>query len=157
MKAKIVVLITDMEQPLGRAIGNALEIRECIDFLNGNTPEDLETVSLALAAYMIRLGGRARTLQQASKMAYEAVSSGAAGETFRQIVLAQGGDARVVDNPDLLPRAAFVEKFRSTRSGYVTRCDAKLLGVASNVLGAGRNSGRDVVLHRSRDCMSIRN
>jgi pyrimidine-nucleoside phosphorylase/thymidine phosphorylase len=145
MNARIVVLITDMEQPLGRAIGNALEIRECIDFLNGTTPNDLETVSLALAAHMIRLGGKAKTLQAASKMAYEAVSSGAAAERFRQIVRAQGGDARVVDNPDLLPRTAFVKQFRSRRDGYVSRCDAKLLGVASNVLGAGRNQMDDVV------------
>src|SRR5262249_16087681 len=67
MKARVVVLITDMEQPLGRAIGNALEIRECIEFLQGRTPVDLEIVSLALAAHMIRLGGRAKTVQQASK------------------------------------------------------------------------------------------
>src|SRR5256886_12424668 len=76
MNTKIVVLITDMEQPLGRAIGNALEIRECIDFLKGKAPEDLETISIALAAHMIRLGGRARSITQASKMAYEAVSKG---------------------------------------------------------------------------------
>jgi pyrimidine-nucleoside phosphorylase len=145
MKMKIVVLITDMEQPLGRAIGNALEIRECIDFLKGNAAEDLETVSLALAAHMIRLGGRAKSLQQASKMAYEAVSKGAASDKFKQIIQAQGGDARVVDNPDLLPRTPFVDEFRSPRGGFVTRCDAKLLGLASNALGAGRDRVHDVV------------
>jgi pyrimidine-nucleoside phosphorylase len=149
MKTKIVVLITDMEQPLGRAIGNALEIRECIDFLRAEpenpSPADLETVSLALAAHMIRLGGRATTMQQASRMAYEAVSSGAAAEKFRQIIQAQGGDARVVDNPDLLPKTAFVDKFKSMRDGYVARCDAKLLGVASNLLGAGRDRVDDIV------------
>src|SRR3989442_1781060 len=73
MKTKIVVLITDMEQPLGRAIGNALEIRECIEFLNGQTPEDLETVTIALAAHMIRLGGQARSLDHASKLGYRVV------------------------------------------------------------------------------------
>src|SRR2546430_3132318 len=113
MKTKIVVLITDMEQPLGRAIGNALEIRECVEFLKGNTPEDLETISIALAAHMIRLGGRARSTMQASKMAYEAVSKGEAAERLRQIIRAQGGDARVVDNPDLLPRAANIQEFRA--------------------------------------------
>ena len=106
MKTKIVVLITDMEQPLGRAIGNALEIRECIEFLNGRTPEDLETVTIALAAHMIRLGGQARSLDHASKLAYEAVSKGEAAKRFRHIIRAQGGDERVMDNPDLLPRAA---------------------------------------------------
>ena len=145
MKTRIVVLITDMEQPLGRAIGNALEIRECIDFLKGNVAKDLETVSLALAAHMIRLGGRAKSMQQASKMAYEAVSKGAASDKFKQIIQAQGGDARVVDNPDLLPRTPFVDELRSPRTGFVTRCDAKLLGLASNALGAGRDRVDDVV------------
>src|SRR4051812_17011107 len=71
MKTKIVVVISDMEQPLGRAIGNSLEVRECLDFFNGKTPSDLEDLSLTLAAHMIQLGGRARTLDRATKMAYE--------------------------------------------------------------------------------------
>jgi pyrimidine-nucleoside phosphorylase len=145
MKTKVVVIISDMEQPLGRAIGNALEIRECIDFLNGDAPEDLETVSLALAARMIRLGERARSVEQATRMAYESVSSGAAADKFREIIQSQGGDARVMDNPDLLPRAPFVENYRSRQNGFVTRCDAKLLGLASNELGAGRNRVDDVI------------
>jgi pyrimidine-nucleoside phosphorylase len=145
MKTKIVVLITDMEQPLGRAIGNALEIRECIEFLNGKAPEDLETISIALAAHMIRLGGRARTIEQASRMAYEAVSQGHAAERFRQIIRAQGGDARVVDNVELLPQASDIQEFRSRSNGFVTRCDAKLLGLASNALGAGRNRVDDII------------
>ena len=139
MKTKIVVLITDMEQPLGRAIGNALEIRECIEFLNGRTPEDLETVTIALAAHMIRLGGQARSINHASKLAYEAVSRGEAAKRFRQIISAQGGDERVMDNPDLLPRAAQIQDFRAKANGFLVRCDAKLLGLASNTLGAGRN------------------
>src|SRR5213593_2722035 len=97
MRTKIVVLITDMEQPLGRAVGNALEIRECIEFLHGRTPEDLETVTIALAAHMIHLGGQARSLDHASKLAYEAVSKGEAARRFRQIIRAQGGDERVLD------------------------------------------------------------
>jgi pyrimidine-nucleoside phosphorylase len=145
MKTRIVVLITDMEQPLGRAIGNALEIRECVEFLQGRAPEDLETVSLALAAHMIRLGGRAKSIQQAFRMAYEAVSSGAAADRFRQIIQAQGGDAMVVNRPDLLPKSSFLATFNSPRDGYVSRCDAKLLGLASNALGAGRNRVDDVV------------
>jgi len=145
MKTKVVVIITDMEQPLGRAIGNALEIRECIEFLNGNAPEDLETVSLALAARMIRLGGCAKSIHQATRMAYESVSSGDAAGKFREIIQSQGGDPRVMDNPDLLPRAPFVENFRSRSNGFVTRCDARLLGLASNELGAGRNRVDDVI------------
>lgn len=145
MKTKIVVMITDMEQPLGRAIGNSLEIRECIEFLNGKTPKDLETVSIALASQMIRLGGRARTVEQASKLAYEAVSKGAAAKRFREIIKAQGGDERVMDDPALLPRATHVQEFRAKSSGYLTRCDAKLLGLAANALGAGRNRVDDVI------------
>src|SRR6058998_39723 len=145
MKTKIVVLITDMEQPLGRAVGNALEIRECIEFLNGRTPEDLETVTIALAAHMIRLGGQARSLDHAAKLAYEAVSKGEAARRFRQIIRAQGGDERVLDDPDLLPRAAHIEDFRANKSGFVARCDAKRLGLASNALGAGRLRVEDPV------------
>jgi len=138
MKTKIVVLITDMEQPSGRAIGNAIEIRESIEFLKGNAPDDLERICMALAAHMVRLGGRARSAGQASKLAYEAVSKGEALKRLRAIICAQGGDDRIIDNPDLLPRAAHVQEFRSRIRGFVTRCDAKLLGLASNALGAGR-------------------
>ncbi len=145
MKTKIVVVITDMEQPLGRAIGNALEIRECIEFLDGKTPKDLETVSITLAAQMIRLAGKARSIEQASKLAYESVSSGKAGIRFREIIRAQGGDQRVIDDPGILPKAAHVQEFRSPASGFVTRCDAKLLGLASNALGAGRNRMDDII------------
>src|SRR6266702_7173979 len=145
MKTKVVVLITDTEQPLGRAIGNAMEIRECIEFLNGQAPEDLETVTTALAAHMIRLGGQARSLDHASKLAYQSVARGEAAQRFRKIIRAQGGDERVVDNPDLLPRAANTTGFRAKTSGFVTRCDAKFLGLASNALGAGRHRVEDHV------------
>jgi thymidine phosphorylase len=134
-----------MEQPLGRAIGNALEIAECIEFLNGRTPEDLETVTISLAAHMIHLGGRARSIDQASKLAYEAVSKGEAAKRFRQIIEAQGGDARVMDDLTILPRAAHTDTLSAKTSGFVTRCDAKLLGLASNALGAGRNRLEDSI------------
>jgi pyrimidine-nucleoside phosphorylase len=145
LKTKIVVLITDMEQPLGRTIGNALEIRECVEFLNGRGPEDLETLSIALSAHMIRLGGRAKSIEQAKRLAYEAISTGAAADKFRQIIEFQGGDQRVVTNPDLLPSTTSIQEFQSLSHGYVTRCDARLLGLASNALGAGRNRIDDVV------------
>ena len=134
-----------MDQPLGRAIGNSLEIAECIEFLNGRTPEDLETVTISLAAHMIHLGGKARSIAHASKLAYEAVSKGAAADRFRQIIAAQGGDPRVMDDPGILPQARHVENLVSKKSGFVTRCDARLLGVASNALGAGRNRLEDPV------------
>ncbi|MBI4474966.1 MAG: thymidine phosphorylase [Acidobacteria bacterium] len=145
MKMQIVVLITSMEQPLGRAVGNSIEIRECIDFLKGAVPEDLETVSLALAAHMIRLGGRAKSFEQASRMAYEAVSGGRALEKFREMLRAQGADDKVIENPDMMPVARHVRECRARTNGYVTRCDALLLGLASNALGAGRNRVDDVI------------
>jgi len=145
MKVKIVVAITDMEQPLGRAIGNALEVRECIEFLNGSAPEDLEMLSIALSGHMIRLGGRARTVDQALKMAHEAVSNGEAARRFREIIRFQGGDSRVVDDPGILPRAAHIHKFCAAAGGFVARCDARLLGLAANALGAGRNRVDDSI------------
>jgi pyrimidine-nucleoside phosphorylase len=145
MKTKIVVVISDMEQPLGRAVGNALEIRECIEFLKGNAPEDLETITIALAAQMIRLGNRAKSPEEASKLAYEAVSGGHAAARFRDIIRAQGGDERVIENPDLLPKASHIRNFRANSNGFVTRCDAKLLGLACNALGAGRDRMEDVI------------
>jgi pyrimidine-nucleoside phosphorylase len=138
MQTDIVVLVTDMEQPRGRAVGNAIEVRECIEFLNGNAPEDLETVTLTLAAHMIRLAGKAKSLKQGMKLAYEAVSKGEARKRFGEIIQAQHGDPRVLDNPDLLPKAGNVSSIRAKESGYIVRADAKLLGTGSNALGAGR-------------------
>src|SRR5437773_4400656 len=145
MKVGIVVLITDMEQPLGRAVGNALEVKECVDFLNGNTPEDLETVSLALAAEMIRLGGKAKTQREAAQMAYETVSTGKARQTFLDIIAGQGGDIRTIENPHLLPKAKNVTPLKAKRTGVVVRADAKLLGRAASALGAGRLRTDDTI------------
>jgi pyrimidine-nucleoside phosphorylase len=145
MKTKVVVVMSDMEQPLGRAVGNAIEVREAIDFLNGDGPEDLELLCLTLAAHMIHLGGRARRIDQARKMAYEAVSNGAAAKQFGAIIRAQGGDDRVMDNPELLTLASNVMNVPAMAHGFVTRCDAKLLGLASNALGASRNRVEDQI------------
>jgi len=138
MKVGVVVLITDMEQPLGRAVGNALEVKECIDFLNGTAPEDLKTLALALAAEMIRLDGRVKTQREAERMASEAVSTGKARQRFLDIIAGQGGDIQTIENPDLLPKAKNVMAVEAKRSGVVVRADAKLLGRAANALGAGR-------------------
>jgi pyrimidine-nucleoside phosphorylase len=138
MKTRIAVLITSMEQPLGQAVGNAIEVRECIEFLNGNAPEDLETLTLALAAQMIFIGGRATSIGEASRMAYDAVSTGEAARRLRAIIGAQGGDERVMDDTSLLPIARNVTEIRAKRRGFLSRCDARLLGLASGALGAGR-------------------
>jgi thymidine phosphorylase len=145
MDTDIVVTITDMNQPRGRAIGNALEIRECIAFLNGDAPEDLEIVTLSLAAQMIRLAGKAKTLNRAMQMAYEAVSSGQALRRFQEIIQAQGGDIRIMSRPEVLPTAGNIFSFRAKEAGYIVRADAKLLGTASNTLGAGRTRVDDKI------------
>src|SRR5262249_6275466 len=106
---------------------------------------DLGTVTIALAAHMIHLGGRSRSIDHASKLAYEAVSTGRAADLFRQIIAAQGGNPHVMDDSNLLPRARNIESLTARRSGYVNGCDAKLLGVASNNLGAGRNRVEDLI------------
>src|SRR5262245_16335149 len=138
MKTRSVVVISDMEQPLGRAIGNALEVQECIDFLKGKAPADLERLCITLSAYMIQLGGRAKTLEQATRLAHKAVSKGEAMKCFREIIRLQGGCERVIDDPIVLGKASSVRTVRAAASGFITRCDAKMLGMASNALGAGR-------------------
>ncbi len=145
MKTRIVVLVTDMEQPLGHAIGNALEVREAIDFLNGRSPKDLEDVTLSLAAHMIHLGGKSKTVAQGLKIAQDAVRSGRAAKRFREIIRLQGGYERVMDDPRILASAAHVQRYRAPADGYITRCDAKLLGLASNALGAGRHRMDDTI------------
>ena len=138
MKTKSVVVISDMDQPLGRAIGNALEVQESIDCLNGKAPADLLELCIALSAHMIHLGGRARTAVQAARMAREAVAKGDAAKRFREIIRMQGGRERVMDDSGILPKASHVQAVKAKVSGFVTRCDAKKMGLASNALGAGR-------------------
>ncbi len=145
MKTKVTVVVSDMEQPLGRAIGNALEVQEAIDFLNGSAAEDLAELTYTLCAHMVHLGGKAKTVEQALRMVREVVRSGAAAKRFREIIRLQGGYDRVMDDPRILSKSTHIRSFRATSAGYVTRCDAKLLGLASNALGAGRHRVDDMI------------
>src|SRR5262245_28924138 len=138
MKTKSVVVISDMDQPLGRAIGNALEVQESIDCLNGKASADLLELCIALSGHMIHLGGRARSVAGAARMAREAVAKGDAAKRFREIIRMQGGCERVMDDSGILPKTSHVQAVKSTVSGFVTRCDARRMGLASNALGAGR-------------------
>jgi pyrimidine-nucleoside phosphorylase len=132
-------LITSMDAPLGRAVGNALEVRESVECLRGAGPDDLMEVSLELAAEMLVLGGVAAGRDDALARCRRAIADGSALERFRRVIAAQGGDARVCDDPDgVLPRAAVVEPFRAARSGYVAGIRAWSVGQASMLLGAGR-------------------
>jgi thymidine phosphorylase len=138
-------LLTAMDTPLGRAIGNSLEVIECLETLKGRGPKDLETLSVVLAARMLRLGGGAETDQEAEVTIRAALSSGRALEKFREIIAEQGGDPRVVDDYSRLPTAPGRTAFTASCSGYLTRLDAELVGRATMVLGAGRDRVEDVI------------
>ncbi len=144
---KVEALISDMNQPLGRAVGNALEIHEAIQTLHGNGPDDLREHCLVLASHMLVLGQRAPNLTQARHLAESALHSGAAWQKFRALVQAQGGDVSVIDSPDRLPQARFVETFPAPRDGYILQIHARQIGETAVLLGAGRAKKTDPVDH----------
>lgn len=135
---KTMAIISDMSQPLGFAIGNALEVKEAIETLQGNGPEDLTELCLVLGSQMVVVGGKADNLDQARKMLEEVIDNGKALEVFRQFIQAQGGNPAVVDDVSLLPQARFVKEVPSRQEGYVSFMEADEIGTAAMVLGAGR-------------------
>jgi pyrimidine-nucleoside phosphorylase len=141
--------LTDMEQPLGRAVGNALEVAEAIATLSGDGPEDLTELALVAAAEMLVLGRKARDVKAARRQAEAALKSGAGLRKFRELVAAQGGDVRMVDDPKRLPKAPTVETLRAPRAAYVAAIDAETVGVATVHLGAGRAKKGDPIDHRT--------
>jgi pyrimidine-nucleoside phosphorylase len=140
MGKKMVALITDMEQPLGRAVGNALEILESIETLQGRGPEDLETLSVELAAWMLHVAGAEKTLDTARARVRDALTSGAGLRKFQEVIALQGGDPRVCDDTSLLPRAAETVELRAEAGGRVTGMAAHAVGHAAMLLGAGRET-----------------
>jgi pyrimidine-nucleoside phosphorylase len=135
---KVVAVISDMNQPLGRAIGNALEVIEAIETLRGFGPPDFLEHCLVVASQMLLLGGYAKDAKEARKKLIYLIESGKALEKFEEWVKAQGGDARVTSDTSLLPSARIVEEIESPRSGYISQIDAQEVGIASMQLGAGR-------------------
>ncbi|MFE1244047.1 pyrimidine-nucleoside phosphorylase [Fictibacillus sp. NPDC058756] len=131
-------VISDMSQPLGLAIGNALEIKEAIDTLNGKGPKDLEELCLTLGSHMVYLAKKASSLDEAREMLKDAISSGKALETLKVFLKAQGGDDSVVDNPENLPQAAHTFELTADEDGYVSEIIADEIGTAAMILGAGR-------------------
>jgi thymidine phosphorylase len=138
-------VITSMNAPLGRAVGNALEVIECFEVLKGRGPKDVIDVSVELAARMLVLGRVASDRPAAERLARAAIASGEGLERFRRIIEAQGGDPRVCDEYDRLPAAGLRHAVKATRAGYLTRLDAELVGRASVALGAGRDRVQDPV------------
>jgi pyrimidine-nucleoside phosphorylase len=138
-------ILTDMESPLGRQVGNAVEVAEAVDVLGGAGPPDVRETSLALSSRMILLAGLADGPDESAALAAAALDEGAALERFARFVEAQGGDPSFIERRDLLPGASFVRKVESDRAGYVSRVDALEIGLASVELGAGRREVGDAI------------
>lgn len=133
-----IAVISDMNQPLGFAIGNALEVKEAIDTLRGNGPDDLHELCLTLGSQMVYLANKATSIEEARTMLEEAMQSGKAIEKFKTFIASQGGDASVVDQPDNLPTASQQIEVRAERDGYISGIVADEVGIAASMLGAGR-------------------
>ena len=143
----VVALLSDMNQPLGDAVGNALELKEAIEALHGHGPQDFMEHCLVVSSHMLVLGGKAPDLDAARKMAEQALYSGAALEKFKQLVKAQGGSVRQIDDVSLLPQAKYIVPLKSTGSGWAGEVNAKIIGETSVLLGAGRQKKTDPIDH----------
>lgn len=135
---KAVAIISDMNQPLGEAVGNALELKEAIATLHGKGPEDFWQHCLEISAQMLVIGSQARDLPAARKLTQESIDSGRAWQFFRNLIQAQGGDLAYIDNPERLPQASVVDTVTSPHTGFLSQINARLIGEASVALGAGR-------------------
>jgi pyrimidine-nucleoside phosphorylase len=144
---KVVAVISDMNQPLGNAVGNALELREALDTLRGGGPRDFRAHCLEVGAHLLLMAGKAKTLRGARVRLELALQDGSAFAKFKQLVAAQGGDVHVVENPDLLPKASLVEMVPAPRSGYLAQVHAREIGLAAVGLGAGRAQKGDPIDH----------
>jgi pyrimidine-nucleoside phosphorylase len=142
---RMVALITSMDQPLGRAVGNSVEVVECVEILNGKGPEDLRELCLELSAWMFLLGKRASNLEAGKALAEEMISSGKARDKFREMIRLQGGNSGVIHDPGLLPRAKYQTDVVSPASGFVSAIMCEQIGTAGVLLGAGREKKEDCI------------
>ncbi|MGX9799269.1 pyrimidine-nucleoside phosphorylase [Pediococcus acidilactici] len=138
-------LISDMNQPLGNMVGNALEIQESIAILKGEGPEDITELVMTLGSQMVVLAKKAATLTEARAKLEEVVANGSALEVFRQMIIAQGGDPRVIEDPTLMPQAKYHFELPALQAGYVTKMTADEIGIAAMLLGGGRQAKTDVI------------
>ena len=155
MGKRVVALITDMDQPIGHKVGNALEVDEVLEILRGNGPSDLRQLCLELAAWMFQLGGVSDGLAEGRKIAAQLIDSGRGLEKFREMVELQGGDLSVIDHPAKLPRASGSQEILSPAKGYVAAIESETIGIAGVILGGGRERKEDsvdpsvgIVLHK---------
>ena len=142
---KTIALVTDMNQPLGNAVGNSLEVVEALDTLKGKGPEDLTHLSVELASYMIVAAGGCDNIDSARKMAADMISSGKALDKFRQLIAAQGGNENVIEDYSLFPQASVVSEVKAEKSGYISSICTSQVGVASLLLGGGRETKESVI------------
>jgi pyrimidine-nucleoside phosphorylase/thymidine phosphorylase len=145
MDKRVQALITDMSQPLGYAVGNALEVMEASQTLQNAGPTDLTKLSIELAARMIFLGKKAASLEDARRLAEEKLVDGSGYKKLKQVVAAQGGNPQALDKFELLPNATGMREVASPRGGYVSSIDAQDIGSASNMIGAGRDRKEDAI------------
>ena len=155
MGKRVVALITDMDQPLGNMIGNALEVVEVVEILRGSGPQDLRELCLELAGWMLLLGGVSKTVAEGKQQSAKLISSGQALERFRQMIELQGGDPRVIDDAKRLPQAQHTLLVSSTKEGYISSMQCEQIGTACVILGGGRERKEDsvdpsvgIVLHK---------
>ena len=140
-----VAILTGMEEPLGFAIGNNMEVKEAIEVLKGDGPEDVKEVSVALAGMMLSLGLENVSHSQGKRMAKKVLSSGQAFEKFKEMVQAQGGDIRYVEHPEFFERDAFEGEVLAAEDGFLSGMDTEKIGVAAGLLGAGRETKDSVI------------
>lgn len=133
-----VAVVSNMDEPLGFAIGNSLEVKEAIDILENRGPEDLRNLCLALGAHMLKLGGTAKNYKEGRNRLEKILKEGTAFDKFKEMVAAQGGNAKVVDKPELLPVAKYCTKIKADINGYIQKIDSRLIGESAMLLGAGR-------------------
>jgi len=158
MGKQVVALLTDMDQPLGNMIGNALEVVEVIEVLRGGGPEDLRELCLHLAGWMLHLGGAAKTVAEGKQISAQLISSGKALERFAQMVELQGGEVHTIDDPHKLPKARYTMKVPVESAGYIATMQCEQIGTACVILGGGRERKEDsvdpavgIVLHKKVD------
>lgn len=140
MNRDTIGIITDMDQPLGYAVGNAIEVKEAIDTLKGKGPKDFTELCLNLGAYMLILAKVASSYEEGRKMLEEAIESGKALDKLREFIEIQGGNSEIVDNYDLFPKASQIIEVKSPKRGYISKIEAETVGISAMLLGAGRET-----------------
>ena len=142
---KMTAVITNMDEPLGMAVGNILEVKEAIDTLKGNGPDDFVELIETLASHMLILGGAVKDFDEGLMRVRESIQSGKALDKFKQFVAAQGGDTKYIDHPELFEQANIIEEIRSEQDGFVGSIDAQEMGICSLILGGGRETKESVI------------